>query len=325
MLQYGVIGTSWITRSFIQGATLTGQMKLTAVCSRQKEKGEAFAADFGGASVFQTPEEMANSGLVEAVYIASPNSLHAAQSRIFLEHGISVICEKPITVTPDELEELNNIADQNGAIFLEALIGAHLPERQLLHNAVAELGQVHLARFDFSQLSSKYPALCAGELPNIFNPQFATGGLMDLGIYCVFPAIDLFGMPQNITASAGFLQTGADGYGGGILQYPDKQVQITYSKIGQSAIGSEIIGDKGTIIIPSISQLCDMRLIQSDSTVRQISDTKDRPTQMSFEAADFVRYVSGDKAGYEADRKLSLQISRVMYEMRQKAGITFLP
>ncbi len=325
MLHYGVIGTSWITRSFIQGAALTGKMKLSAVCSRQKEGGEAFAADFGGASVFQTPEAMADSGLVEAVYIASPNSLHAAQSRVFLSRGISVICEKPITVTPNELEELNALADQNGAIFLEALIGAHLPERKLLQDAVAQLGQISLARFDFSQLSSKYPALLAGENPNIFNPQFATGGLMDLGIYCVFPAVDLFGMPQSITASAGFLSTGSDGYGGGILQYPDKQVHITYSKIGQSAVGSEIIGDEGTLIIPSISQLCNMRFVKSDGTVCQISGTKDRPTQMSFEASDFYRYVRGDKSGYEADRQLSLQISRVMYEMRQKAGIVFLP
>ena len=325
MLRFGVIGTSWITRSFISGARLSGRMEPVAVCSRDAARGAAFAADFGDLTVFTSPEAMADSGIIDAVYIASPNSLHAAQSRIFLSRGISVLCEKPITVTPDELEELNALADQNGAIFLEALIGVHLPERQLLHQAVAKLGHVSLARIDFSQLSSKYPALCAGELPNIFNPRFATGGLMDLGIYCVFPVIDLFGMPDSITASAGFLETGADGYGNSVWQYPDKQVHLSYNKIGQSAIGSEIIGDEGTLVIPSISQLTHMRLIKKDGTVEMVSGAKDRPTQMSFEAADFARYVSGDKTGYEADRQLSLQISRVMYEMRQKAGITFLP
>lgn len=325
MLRFGVIGTSWITRSFISGALLTGQMQPVAVCSRDETRGAAFAADFGDLTVFTSPEAMADSGIIDAVYIASPNSLHAAQSRIFLSRGISVLCEKPITVMPDELEELNTLADQNGAIFLEALIGVHLPQRKRMHEAVAKLGRVSLARFDFSQLSSKYPALQAGELPNIFNPRFATGGLMDLGIYCVFPAVDLFGMPNRIAASAGFLSTGADGFGCGVLSYPDKEVHITYSKIGQSAVGSEIIGDNGTLVIPSISQLTHMRLIKNDGTVETVSEAMDRPTQMSFEAADFARYVSGDTTGYEADRQLSLQISRVMYEMRQQAGITFLP
>ena len=323
MVRYGVIGTSWITEAFIRGAMLTNEMELVCVCSRSLEKGAEFGAKFGVSTVFSTPEEMADSGLVDAVYIASPNRLHAAQSRVFLSRGISVLCEKPITVTPDELRALNALADANGAIFLEALIGAHLPERKKLHDAVKTLGHISIVRFDFSQLSSKYPALMAGELPNIFNPALATGGLMDLGIYCVFPAIDLFGMPQRILASATFLSTGADGCGGGILQYPDCEVHITYSKIGQSTVGSEIIGDNGTLVIPSISQLTDMHIMRGDKTVEPVSGPRDRFSQMSFEAADFCRYIRGDKAGYEQDRALSLNISEVMLEMRKLAGIEF--
>ncbi len=323
MVRYGVIGTSWITEAFIRGAMLTNQMTLTAVCSRAIETGAKFGAKFGEPAVFTTPEDMANSGLVDAVYIASPNRLHADQSRVFLSRGISVICEKPITVTPEELRDLYAIADSHNAIFLEALIGAHLPERHALRKAVDSLGRISLARFDFSQLSSKYPALQAGEIPNIFNPALATGCLMDLGIYCVFPAIDLFGTPHSITASAGFLSTGADGFGGSIFQYPGMQVHITYSKIGQSALGSEIIGDNGCLVIPSISQLTDMHIVRNDKTIEPVSGPRDRFSQMSFEAADFCRYIRGDTTGYEQDRTLSLQISEVMAEMRKQADIVF--
>lgn len=81
----------------------------------------------------------------------------------------------------------------------------HLPARAVLHRALSRIGRIHTARLDFSQLSSKYPLYLAGKNPNIFNPEFATGCLMDLGIYCVYAALDLFGLPDSLEASAGFL------------------------------------------------------------------------------------------------------------------------
>jgi predicted dehydrogenase len=86
--------------------------------------------------------------------------------------------------------------------------------RDVLRNAVERIGRVSSANLDFSQLSSKYPEYKSGGLPNVFNPQMATGCLEDLGIYCVYPALDLFGQPDDIKASASFMATGADGSGG---------------------------------------------------------------------------------------------------------------
>lgn len=83
---------------------------------------------------------------------------------------------------------------------------------------------------------------------------------MDLGIYCIYPAVDLFGEPREIATKAGFLSSGADGFDNSIFIYPDKQVSISCSKIGQSAIGSEIMGDQGTLLIRSISQLTNIPL-----------------------------------------------------------------
>ena len=54
---------------------------------------------------------MAKSG-IEAVYIASPNSCHYAQSKYFIEHNINVLCEKPIVTKPEEYKELKALADE---------------------------------------------------------------------------------------------------------------------------------------------------------------------------------------------------------------------
>src|SRR4051794_28274423 len=98
-MKYGTIGTSPITNEFIESAKLVDGMELTAVYSRNIEKGISFAGKHGVKSVFIDLEQMASSELIDAVYIASPNSLHYEQSKLFLEKGKHVLCEKPIAIT----------------------------------------------------------------------------------------------------------------------------------------------------------------------------------------------------------------------------------
>ena len=194
-MHYAVIGTGWIVDSYIQGAALTGKWELAAVCSRSREKGLQFGSNYGVSTVYTSVEELAADPAVEAVYVASPNRFHYEQSKLLLNAGKHVLCEKPITVSPEECEELQQLAAAKGLIYMEAIMMLHLPQRQAVLDALPQLGRITSAHFDFSQLSSKYPALLRGELPNIFNPKMATGSLMDLGVYCVFPALDWFGEP----------------------------------------------------------------------------------------------------------------------------------
>ena len=87
MLRFGTIGTGWIANSYVDGALDSGLWQLTAVYSRTKEKGLAFAAPYGVKTIFTDLEEMAATDKIDAVYIASPNKLHIEQARVFLEHG----------------------------------------------------------------------------------------------------------------------------------------------------------------------------------------------------------------------------------------------
>ena len=76
MLRYGTVGTSWITEAFIEGTRLIDGMELSAVFSRDAAKGVAFAEKNNAQTVFRDIRVMATSPLLDAVYIASPNSLH---------------------------------------------------------------------------------------------------------------------------------------------------------------------------------------------------------------------------------------------------------
>jgi predicted dehydrogenase len=95
MIRFAVIGTNWITRQFVDAAHETGKYKLTAVYSRSLEQAQTFANDYPVEHLFTSLEAMAQSEAIDAVYIASPNSLHFPQTELFL-HKKHVICEKPL-------------------------------------------------------------------------------------------------------------------------------------------------------------------------------------------------------------------------------------
>lgn len=322
-MRYGVIGTGWIAKSFIDGARMLCNSEFAAVYSRTVESGSKFAHENRIDKVYTDINEFAK-GDFEAVYIASPNRLHYEQSKLMLENGKHVLCEKPITVEPEELEELQALAKENGLIYCEAIMYMFNPAKDLLKEALGKIGKITSAHFDFSQLSSKYPAYKRGELPNIFNPALATGCLMDLGIYCVYPALDLFGIPEKITACAHFMESGADGSGAASLIYPDKLINFTYSKLGQDRAGSQIFGDEGTVKIESISKLTNMSLINNSLDTQEIIDDVAKEKLMGYEALGFERFIAApDDEYYSVTSERALQVSRIMKEIRTLSGIEF--
>jgi len=326
LLKYAVVGTSWITEEFILGANLVEGMALDAVYSRSGEKGEIFAKRVGAPKVFTDLNELAGSD-IDAVYIASPNSLHFEQSRLFLENNKNVLCEKPVTVTPAELAGLQTLAKKRDLVYMEAMMFMHSPAKKILADALKKIGNISCAHFDFSQLSSRYAALKNGELPNIFNPEMAGGCLMDLGCYCVYPAIYFFGEPLKISASAGFLEGGADGCGAAVFDYADKQVTLTYSKTGQDRAGSQIMGDKGTVVIGSISKLNDIVLYNIiDNKEERLAGDIPKYKIMGYEAQAFYNFVTdfeANRADYEKASETAFRVSSVLSRIRELASIKF--
>lgn len=327
MINYATIGTSWITESYISGCRLLGdKFKLAAVYSRDYKKGADFGAEFDCSVVYTDLYDLAADKSIDAVYIASPNALHYVQSKLMLSAGKHVICEKPITVTPSELQELQSLAKEKNLVYMEALMARHLPQWKTVQDILKKLGRISHARFDFSQRSSKYDKFSEGIHQNIFDPKMAAGALMDLGIYCVYPALGWFGDPDSVYSYCTKLSTDIDGEGGAVLRYPDKTVELCWSKTGESRIGSEIIGDNATLVIPSISKLVNMTLIFKDGRKETVSSEQDKPCLMSYEAADFYNYITEpEKYSAELDsaNRLALAVSKVMLEMRRQAGIRF--
>ena len=143
--RYGVIGTGWITEAYIQGAARTGEWGAgRCLFPAARNGGKALAGQYRpdgqeAVQVVSTPEELAHTD-IEAVYVASPNALHVPQSRLLLEHGKHVLCEKPIAIRPEEFDELAALARRKRLVYLEAIMMLHLPARGILHEALPPAG-----------------------------------------------------------------------------------------------------------------------------------------------------------------------------------------
>lgn len=325
MIRYATIGTSSITECFIKGCEISGRFKHVAVYSRDEERGRAFTAKDGCKKVYTDLEALANDKDIDAVYIASVNSCHAAQTRLMLQNGKHVICEKPCVTSPDDYIALKKFADEKGLIYIEAITSRHSKSREALKEAIAQVGRTAHIRIDFCQRSSRLDRFYRGEHVNIFDMSLSAGTLNDLGVYCVYAAVDLFGVPQSITASASYFDNGADSSGTAVFDYKNVQAVLTYSKAGQSAIGSEIIGDNATVTIGSVSQYTDVKLLKGGKT-EVIVPNIEKPEIMSGEATDFANYIEFPekyKPDYDNTSLLTLNVHKCMAKIRESAQIKY--
>ena len=320
MIPYAILGTSWISEEFY-AASLRSDLRLRGICSRSGEKGQAFTRELGvDVPVYPSMEALCAAPDIEAVYVASPNSLHAPQSEALLRAGKHVLCEKPITANPGDLERLQALAREKGLIYMEAIMYLHTPARQAVKGALPQLGEITSAHFDFSQLSSRYDELVSGGVPSVFSAAMQGGAFNDLGIYCVYPALDFFGPPRGVQAQARVLpSTGADGAGAALLRYPGFPLTLTWSKLGQSRGVSQIMGTMGTLTIRSISQFQGVTLHPRHGEIRELAAPLQKSEVMQHEARAFCDYILGRAIDvpHEESSALALSVARAMETIRR--------
>ena len=327
-VRYATVGTSAITEKFNKAAALTGRYEYAAAYSRKAETGAAFAAKFGAKKVYTDLSALAADSDIDAVYIGSPNVCHYEQAKLLLSAKKHVLCEKPIFTSRKELDEMKSLADKNDVILLEAIKPRfYAPGRDALKSALKEIGEISAVRINFSQRSSRYDAFIAGEQVNIFDMSLHAGALNDIGVYCVYAAADLLGMPKNVAfAKANYAYNGADMSGTVVLDYGSFDCVITYSKSGDTALGSEFIGDAGTVRVRKISQYICSSLVTREGEKELVGDV-DPVVTMAGEADRFAVFITDFCANaddYADFHILCRNVHTLMDEIRQKAGIIYV-
>ncbi|GGB62597.1 gfo/Idh/MocA family oxidoreductase [Virgibacillus dakarensis] len=323
-MNFGTIGTSWITAAFIEAAQDVTDMRLTAVYSRSEQKAKQFAETHGACNVFTDIEEMAESEQIDCVYIASPNALHYEQALTFLNHNKHVICEKPIFSNITELEKAYQIAEKNGVFLVEAMRNVHMPNLLVLKERIEKAGQLRNVVLNYAKYSSRYDAVLNGEEPNIFSLHYSGGALVDLGVYPIAIAIFLFGKPERITYAPVLIRTGVDGSGTLVLNYSDFTCTIFCSKISTSYNPSEIQGEQGTFTIDDIGTVANIAFIDIHSGHKERIASKHEEKDMFYEIEHFVQMIkTNNQAEYKRLKQLSCDILTITEAARKENKIVY--
>lgn len=321
MIRFATIGTNFITEWFLEAAKRCDAVEYLGAYSRSAEKARRFANAHGAPLAFDDLEELAAHPDIDAVYIASPNSFHYPQAARMLRHGKHVLCEKTITANYPELTELIAIAKEHHVVLMEAMRSVHTRGFAVLQNNLHKLGTIRRATFQYCQYSSRYDNYKKGIIENAFDPHYANGALMDIGVYCVHPLVKLFGMPLSIHADALILQNGIDGAGTILAKYPEMQAELLYSKITNSALPSQIQGENGSLLIEEIPNPHKLTIVYRDGTTEALlnePEARDLLSELNVWAA----CIQSGKI-LHPDLACSEMELRILDEARKQQGIHF--
>lgn len=320
---FGVIGTNWITGALVEAGRTVPGFEVTAVHSRSAESGRRFADAHRIPTVHTSLSDLAADDSVDAVYIASPNSLHAEQSIAMLRAGRHVLVEKPVAANGEELAAMLTAARESGRLLMEAYKAPFEPNVAAIRDELHQVGRLRRVVLVKDQYSSRYDLLRSGQLPNAFNPAFAAGSLMDLGIYPIALAVHLFGEPGSVRATGILLPSGVDGQGTVLLGFDGFEVACLHSKVAPSGIDSQIAGEAAVLTFDDCSVPTRVTLTRRGGPAVDVT-REQSPHDMRYEVEEFVRLVrSGSVESAVNTHARSQSVIGILDEARRQVGVRF--
>lgn len=209
MIRFGIVGAGGIAEKFATDIKSVKNAKAVAIASRDLGRANKFKDKFNLDYAFDSYEKMAESDLIDAVYIATPHSFHKEQSILFMNHKKHVLCEKPIAVNSQQFEDMVISSQKNKVLLMEAMWTKFLPATIKVREVVKSgaLGKLKHAYIEFGQDLRHI----GGDKGRLFNMNLAGGCLLDMGIYPLSYTLNLTDSPvKTIDAKADFHHTGVD-------------------------------------------------------------------------------------------------------------------
>ena len=218
MIRFGILSTARINRLVLAGARESDRVEVAAVASRDLARAEAYAREWGIERAYGSYEELLADPDLDAVYNPLPNSLHVEWSIQALEAGKHVLCEKPLSRRPEDVERAFDVADRTGRLLTEAFMYRHNPQTARLKELVAggAIGELRVVRAAFS--------FTVGDKNNIRLAADLDGGaLMDVGCYCVSGSRLLAGEPESVFGSS-VTESGVDTVFAATMTFPGEVI-----------------------------------------------------------------------------------------------------
>ena len=314
----GIIGCGGIAKKM--AATL-GKMKEVqryAVASRNQEKAQAFANEWGFEKAYGSYEELANDPQVDLIYIATPHAMHYNNARMCIEKGKPVLCEKAFTANARQAEELLSFAHEKKVFITEAIWTRYMPLSLTIQDLLKKgvIGTPYTLSANLS-----YPI---SDKERIIRPELAGGALLDIGVYTLNFAAMAFGNDIAETHSAcQKTATVVDAQESITLFYKDGKMATLQSSIyAQSDRMGVISGDKGHLIVENINCPESVRVVDREYKTVAVYQAPEHITGYEYQVYASIEAI--EKGWLESPympHAETLRIMRQMDNLRKEWGV----
>ena len=320
-LRWGILATGWIAELFTQDLLMAGHA-IAAVGSRSQASADRFAARFGIGTAHGSYEALAADPDVDIIYVATPHPMHAGNALMALNAGKHVLIEKPFTINAAEAQAIVELAARQGLVALEAMWTRFLPHMVRIREIVASgvLGDVRSVLADHTRDLPDDPSHRLNAL------ELGGGALLDLGIYPISFAVDILGIPTEISAMARFKSTGADAEVATIFRHAGGAMSVTLSTSDNGGPNvATILGTKGRIAIDSTWYVpTSFRVYDSRDVVIEEYHSSVEGRGMQYQAAEMERLVAAGLPGGEIlPPSETVAIMQTLDTIRRQIGLRY--
>ena len=200
--RWGILGTARIAAKVARAIDLAENAELTAIASRDQERGRQWAAKHGAERVYGGYDDLVQDPEIHAVYIPLPPTMHLEWTIKAAEKGKHVLCEKPLAASAAQGRTMADACKKNNVQLMDGVMWMHHERAAEMKKILAQgtLGRLRRVTAAFSFNWNPFPT------NNIrFKKELAGGSLGDLGYYCVRAILWAFdAMPSSVYVTARF-------------------------------------------------------------------------------------------------------------------------
>ena len=244
IVKTGIIGTGRIAPRFVGEAKFVSGINIICAYNPEKESAQAFSRKCRIRCYTKDYETFL--GKVDAVYIASPHETHYDYAKRALEHGVHVLCEKPMTFTEAETVELYQLAREKHCVLMEGIKAAYCPGFQQLVNVAksGKIGEIRDVEACFSRIADTFAREMTDERYG--------GAFLEFGGYALLPVIKLLGTDfEDIRIDSIPAENGIDLYTKIQFRYKNG-LGLAKAGVGVKSEGQLVVaGTKGYILAQS--------------------------------------------------------------------------
>ena len=314
-IKFGILAAGNIANSMAKAVQDLEEIECYAVASRSYEKAKDFADKWGFERAYGSYEELAEDPAVELIYVASPHSHHYPHAKLCLEHGKHVLLEKAFTVNTAQAEELITLAKDKGRLLAEAFWPRYMPTREILDDLIERgtIGEVQAVTAEFGAPLS--------HIERMWNPELAGGALLDLGVYPINFALQIFtSRVKEIRSDAVMSELGVDQMNGITLTFEDGKIAVLHSNMMACMRNRGVVyGDRGYIELYEINN---PRTIRVFNEKKELTASYPAPEQVNGYEYEVLSCVKAIKAGKveceEMPHSETLRLMNILDEVRRQ-------